>query len=188
MVADESDEISARRGAVRTHGPCACAWLTQEDDDDHGSACGFMIPRGMLSPFPCPSSSFLSYPPPSSPPVSYLSSRKLGLTTLQATWLGGTELVNQGILGDIIQQIFPNISILVHTSLPSPSAVLLHLFLLVILFLLCFIFSFAVLIHRDIITNSRGNSSLRSVATGRYVELDIWVPELHLCFEFQVLI
>eukprot|EP00026_Physarum_polycephalum_P015495 Phypoly_transcript_16194.p1 GENE.Phypoly_transcript_16194~~Phypoly_transcript_16194.p1 ORF type:complete len:226 (+),score=10.75 Phypoly_transcript_16194:114-791(+) len=56
------------------------------------------------------------------------------------------ELVNQSVLSEIVQQLFPNI---------------------------------------NIITNSKEGSSLKSVSTGKFVELDVWVPDHHLCFEFQ---
>jgi hypothetical protein len=39
---------------------------------------------------------------------------------------------------------------------------------------------------QEITTNIRQGLSLQNPATGKHVEIDIFIPELNLCFEFQV--
>ena len=38
----------------------------------------------------------------------------------------------------------------------------------------------------DILSNSRKTSNMRSPKTGNYMELDFYIPDLHLAFEYQV--
>lgn len=39
---------------------------------------------------------------------------------------------------------------------------------------------------RNIITNVRKDALVKNPVTGNYFEIDVWVPDFQLCFEFQV--
>jgi hypothetical protein len=39
----------------------------------------------------------------------------------------------------------------------------------------------------DISTNSRKSSSMRFPESGNFMEVDIWLPDHNVCFEFQVM-
>ena len=39
---------------------------------------------------------------------------------------------------------------------------------------------------KDIKTNSRRGSSLVNPITSKFLEIDVWVPDRNICFEFQV--
>jgi hypothetical protein len=39
---------------------------------------------------------------------------------------------------------------------------------------------------QDILSNSRKKGEIKSSVTGKYIELDLWIPTLRLGFEFQV--
>ena len=39
---------------------------------------------------------------------------------------------------------------------------------------------------KDIDINARKKANVLNPKTNRYLEIDIWIPSLRLCFEFQV--
>ncbi len=56
-------------------------------------------------------------------------------------------------------------------------------------FLCCYIyFIFLILNFKyiEIFKNARKQGGIKSPITGAFLEMDIWIPNLNLCFEFQV--
>lgn len=39
---------------------------------------------------------------------------------------------------------------------------------------------------QDILYNVRKDGDVRNPITGRFLELDLWIPKYNICFEFQV--
>ena len=77
------------------------------------------------------------------------------------------KTIHQGHLLKHLKQIFPNEDILVHIS-----------FFLSLFFIICF----------DSTTQTQENVKKAiniRYPTGEYMEIDVWLPGKHLCFEFQ---
>ena len=58
--------------------------------------------------------------------------------------------------------------------------------LLYLYFVLLHYLIFLAFIIEDIITNARKGADLQNAQTGKYLEIDFEIPELSLCFEYQV--
>ncbi len=84
----------------------------------------------------------------------------------KAVKIAHSRYVHQGRLENVLKQIFPSKTgtsdFLLQHSAKSHTSII------------------------EIKVNSRKYSSIKDPTTGRYLELDVWVPEFNLCFEFQV--
>ncbi len=49
-----------------------------------------------------------------------------------------------------------------------------------------YIFIFVKLKFSEIYENARKQGGVKYPITGSFLEMDIWIPNLNLCFEFQV--
>jgi hypothetical protein len=83
--------------------------------------------------------------------------------------LSESATLNEGILLSVLKCIFPSHSI--------------RLFNLFSHFIFLPIF---ILYKIDIVVNTRKEASNKYPDSGNYLELDFWIPDLNLCFEFQV--
>ena len=72
--------------------------------------------------------------------------------------------MNQRHLGKILHQIFPKEDI----------------------FILAVIYYAFILTDEDIVSNARKETEIKNPSTNYFMEVDIWIPKLKLCFEFQV--
>ena len=93
---------------------------------------------------------------------------------------GVDNIINQSHLAGVVKALFPGHGTL-HLPSPLPSPILFPLLPPVISFNIDYF-------PLDLKTNSRKSAKISNPITGKYLELDIWIPTLQMSFEFQVLL
>ena len=86
-------------------------------------------------------------------------------------WSTPSDDPHQGVLEAALDTIFPTYNI--HSMFIS-------------FVMLCISISSTLILLLYVIKNARKKVAIKNPHTGGYLEVDVWYPEINLCFEYQV--